>query len=155
MRVVIQRVLRASVRVDGEIIGEIGVGALILAGVRDGDIEDDVRYLAGKISGLRIFADGDKHFERSITETGGALLVVSQFTLYADTRKGRRPSFVEAAPPAEAERLYELFVSELRGQGLTTVETGRFGAMMDVELVNAGPVTVIIDSEDRQRARRG
>ena len=94
------------------------------------------------------------NFERSITETGGSLLVVSQFTLYADTRKGRRPSFVEAAPPAEAERLYELLVSELRGQGLT-VETGRFGAMMDVELVNAGPVTVIIDSEDRQRARRG
>ena len=155
MRVVIQRVLRASVRVDGEIIGEIGAGALVLAGVREGDIEDDVRYLAGKISGLRIFADGDKHFERSITETGGALLVVSQFTLYADTRKGRRPSFIEAAPPAEAERLYELLVSELRGQGLTTVETGRFGAMMDVELVNVGPVTVIIDSEDRQRARRG
>ena len=153
MRVVIQRVLRASVRVDGDIIGEIGPGALILAGVRMGDTEDDVRYLAGKISGLRIFADGDKHFERSITDAGGALLVVSQFTLYADTRKGRRPSFVEAAPPVEAERLYELLVSELRGQGLT-VETGRFGAMMDVELVNAGPVTVIIDSEDRQRARR-
>ena len=154
MRVVIQRVSRASVRVDGEIIGEIGQGALILAGVKDGDTEDDVRYIAGKIPNLRIFADGDKHFESSITETGGSALVVSQFTLYADTRKGRRPSFVEAAQPAEAERLYELLVAELRNQGLT-VETGRFGAMMDVELVNDGPVTIIIDSEDRQRARRG
>ena len=154
MRVVIQRVSRASVRVDGEVIGEIGQGALILAGVKDGDTEDDVRYLAGKIPNLRIFADGEKHFESSVTEIGGSALVVSQFTLYADTRKGRRPSFVEAAQPAEAERLYELLVAELRGQGLT-VETGRFGAMMDVELVNNGPVTIIIDSEDRQRARRG
>lgn len=154
MRVVIQRVSRASVRVDGEIVGEIGQGALILVGVRVGDTEDDVRYLAGKITGLRIFADGDKHFENSLMETGGSALVVSQFTLYADTRKGRRPSFVEAAQPAEAKRLYELLVSELRNQGLT-VETGRFGAMMDVEPVNDGPVTIIIESEDRQRARRG
>ena len=154
MRVVIQRVSRASVRVDGEIIGEIGQGALILAGVKDGDTEDDVRYIAGKIPNLRIFAGGEKHFESSVMETGGSALVVSQFTLYADTRKGRRPSFVEAAQPAEAERLYELLVSELRAQGLV-VETGRFGAMMDVELVNDGPVTIIIDSEDRQRARRG
>lgn len=154
MRVVIQRVSRASARVDGEIVGEIEHGALILAGVKDGDTEDDVRYLAGKISGLRMFADGEKHFERSVSGISGSLLVVSQFTLYADTRKGRRPSFVEVAEPAEAERLYELLVSELRNQGLT-VETGRFGAMMDVELVNDGPVTIIIDSEDRQRARRG
>lgn len=154
MRVVIQRVSRASVRVDGEIIGQIEHGALILAGVKDGDTEDDVRYLAGKIPGLRIFADGKSHFQNSVTETGGSVLVVSQFTLYADTRKGRRPSFVAAAQPTEAERLYELLVSELRNQGLT-VETGRFGAMMDVELVNEGPVTIIIDSEDRQRARRG
>lgn len=154
MRVVIQRVSRASVSVDGGIIGQIGHGALILAGVKDGDTEDDVRYLAGKITGLRIFADGESHFQNSVTETGGSVLVVSQFTLYADTRKGRRPSFVEAAQPAEAERLYELLISELRNQGLT-VETGRFGAMMNVELVNEGPVTIIIDSEDRQRARRG
>ncbi len=154
MRVVIQRVSRASVRVDGEIIGEIGQGALILAGVKDGDTEDDVRYIAGKIPNLRIFTDGDKHFESSVMEADGSALVVSQFTLYADTRKGRRPSFVDAAQPAEAERLYELLVSELRNQGLT-VETGRFGAMMDVELVNDGPVTIIIDSEDRKRARRG
>lgn len=154
MRVVIQRVSQASVRVDGEIIGQTGHGALILAGVRDGDTEEDVRYLAGKIPGLRIFADGESHFQNSVAETGGSVLVVSQFTLYADTRKGRRPSFVEAAQPAEAERLYELLVSELREHGLT-VETGRFGAMMDVELVNDGPVTIIIDSEDRQRARRG
>ncbi len=153
MRLVVQRVSRASVRVDGEIVGEIGHGALILAGVRDGDTEDDVSYLAGKIPNLRIFADGDKHFESSVTETGGSLLVVSQFTLYADTRKGRRPSFKGVAQPAEAERLYELLVTELRSQSLT-VETGRFGAMMDVELVNDGPVTIIIDSEDRQRARR-
>ncbi|MYD36713.1 MAG: D-tyrosyl-tRNA(Tyr) deacylase [Dehalococcoidia bacterium] len=154
MRVVIQRVSRASARVDAEIVGEIGQGALILAGVKDGDTEDDVRYLAGKIPNLRIIADGDKHFESSVMETGGSALVVSQFTLYADTRKGRRPSFLEAAQPAEAERLYELLVTELRGQGLT-VETGRFGAIMDVELVNDGPVTIIIDSADRQRARRG
>ncbi len=154
MRVVIQRVSRASVSVDGGIIGQIGHGALILAGVKDGDTKDDVRYLAGKITGLRIFADGESHFHNSVIETGGSVLVVSQFTLYADTRKGRRPSFVEAAQPAEAERLYELLISELRNQGLT-VETGRFGAMMNVELVNDGPVTIIIDSEDRQRARRG
>ncbi len=154
MRVIIQRVSRANVRIDGETVGEIGQGALILAGVKDGDTEDDVRYIAGKIPNLRIFAEGDKHFESSVMETGGSALVVSQFTLYADTRKGRRPSFVEAARPAEAERLYELLVSELRSQGLS-VETGRFGAMMDVELVNDGPVTIIIDSEDRQRARRG
>ena len=154
MRVVIQRVSRASVRVDGVIVGEIGQGALILAGVKDDDTEDDVRYIAGKIPNLRIFAAGEKHFESSVMEAGGSALVVSQFTLYADTRKGRRPSFVEAAQPGEAERLYELLVSELRNQGLT-VETGRFGAMMDVELVNDGPVTIIIDSEDRQRARRG
>ncbi len=154
MRVVIQRVSRASVRVDGEIVGQIGQGALILAGVKDGDTEDEVRYIAGKIPNLRIFADGEKHFENSITDTGGSVLVVSQFTLYADTRKGRRPSFLEAAQPAKAERLYELLVSELRGQGMS-VETGRFGAMMDVELVNDGPVTIIIDSEDRQWARRG
>ncbi len=153
MRVVIQRVSSASVRVDGEIIGQIGQGAVVLAGVKDGDTEDDVRYLAAKIPGLRIFADGESHFQNSVTETGGSVLVVSQFTLYADTRKGRRPSFVEAAQPPEAERLYELLVSELRNQGLA-VETGRFGAMMDVELVNDGPVTIIIDSEDRQRARR-
>ena len=153
MRVVIQRVLRASVRVGGEIVGDIGPGALVLAGVREGDTEDDVRYLAGKIAGMRIFADGDKHFERSVSETGGSLLVVSQFTLYADTRKGRRPSFAAAAQPTEAERLYELLVAELRGQGLR-VETGRFGAMMEVEPVNDGPVTVIVDSEDRERARR-
>ena len=153
MRIVIQRVSRASVRVDGEIIGQIEHGVLILAGVRDGDNEDDVRYLAGKIPGLRIFADSESHFQNSVTETGGSVLVVSQFTLYADTRKGRRPSFVQAAQPAEAERLYELLVSELREHGLT-VETGRFGAMMDVESVNDGPVTIIIDSEDRQRARR-
>ncbi len=153
MRVVIQRVSRASVRVDGETIGQIEHGLLILAGVKDGDTEDDVRYLAGKIPGLRIFPDGESHFQDSVTETDGSVLVVSQFTLYADTRKGRRPSFVEAAQPAEAERLYELLVSELRNRGLT-VETGRFGALMDVELVNDGPVTIIIDSEDRQRARR-
>ena len=153
MRVVLQRVSRASVRVDGEIVGKIGHGALILAGVRDGDTEDDVSYLAGKIHNLRIFADGDKHFESSVTETDGSVLVVSQFTLYADTRKGRRPSFIGAAQPVEAERLYELLVTELRAKGLT-VETGRFGAMMDVELVNDGPVTIIMDSEDRERARR-
>ena len=153
MRVVIQRVSRASVRIDQDIVGQIEHGALVLVGVRNGDTEDDVRYLVGKIPGLRIFAKDDKHFEASLVETGGALLVVSQFTLHADTRKGRRPSFTQAAAPAEAERLYDLFVEELRGQGLT-VETGRFGAMMDVELVNEGPVTIIIDSEDRQRPRR-
>ena len=154
MRVVVQRVSRASVTVGGETVGEIGQGAVVLAGVREGDTEDDVRYLAGKIPGLRIFAEGDRHFETSLIDTGGSLLLVSQFTLHADTRKGRRPSFTEAARPEEAERLYDLLVSELRGQGLT-VETGRFGAVMDVELVNAGPVTIIMDSEDRERARRG
>ncbi len=154
MRVVIQRVSRARVSAGGEMIGEIGAGALILAGVRTDDTEDDARYLAGRIAELRIFPDADRHFERSVKETGGALLVVSQFTLYADTRRGRRPSFTEAAPPAEAERLYETLMTELRAHGLE-VRAGRFGAVMDVELVNAGPVTIILDSADRLRARRG
>ncbi len=153
MRVVIQRVSRASARVDREVVGEITDGALILIGVRAGDTEDDVLYLSGKIAGLRIFADGNRDFERSVSESGCSLLIVSQFTLYADTRKGRRPSFMDAAQPAEAEGLYDLLVSELQGRGLK-VETGRFGAMMDIELVNAGPVTMIVDSEDRQRSRR-
>ena len=153
MRALIQRVSHASVRVGENIVGSIGVGALVLVGVRSGDTEEDARYLAEKIAGLRIYPDGERHFERSLSDIGGGLLVVSQFTLYGDTRKGRRPSFAQAAHPDEAEPLINYLVQELRGLG-APVETGRFGALMKVELVNSGPVTLMIESEDRQRARR-
>ena len=153
MRALLQRVSRASVRVDDEIVGSIGAGALVLVGVQTGDTEEDARYLGGKIAGLRIYPDGERRFEKSLGDIGGSLLIVSQFTLYGDTRKGRRPSFVQAAPPDEAERLIDYLIQEVRNLG-AQAETGRFGAMMEVELVNSGPVTLMIDSDDRNRARR-
>ena len=153
MRALIQRVSHASVRVGEEIVGSIGVGALVLAGVRSSDTEEDARFLAGKIVGLRIYPDGERHFEQSLSDIDGALLVVSQFTLYGDTRKGRRPSFAQAAHPDEAKPLIDYLVQQLRGLG-APVETGRFGAMMEVELVNSGPVTLMIESENRQRVLR-
>jgi D-tyrosyl-tRNA(Tyr) deacylase len=145
MRAVVQRVSRAKVAVDGETAGEIGTGILVLLGVGLNDTERDASYLVEKIVNLRIFADEEGKMNRSVVDIGGGLLVVSQFTLYADARKGRRPSYVGAAAPDEANRLYEFFVSEARTH-LAKIETGRFQAMMDVELVNDGPVTIILDS---------
>ncbi len=144
MRVVLQRVARANVAVGGQVIGRIDHGLLLLAGFTSADPEDSVSWMADKVLGLRIFADEQGKMNRSVAEIDGELLVVSQFTLYGDTRKGRRPSFVEAAPPEIAIPLYERFVALLRASGLR-VETGEFGAMMDVELVNDGPVTLILE----------
>jgi D-tyrosyl-tRNA(Tyr) deacylase len=133
------------VSVDGSVVSEIGHGFLVLLGVRSGDAPADAAYLAGKIAGLRVFADEEGRMNRSVVDVGGAVLLVSQFTLYADTRRGRRPSFVEAAAPEEAEPLVRLVAEELRGAGVEVGE-GVFGASMSVELVNEGPVTIILDS---------
>jgi D-aminoacyl-tRNA deacylase len=146
VRAVVQRVSRAKVTVDGETTGEIGRGLMVLLGVSNRDAESDAVYLVEKILNLRIFDDEGGKMNVSLRDTGGGLLVVSQFTLYGDTRRGRRPSYIDAAGPDEANRLYEFFVSECRKQ-LESVATGRFQAMMDVELVNNGPVTILIDSE--------
>ena len=144
MRIVLQRVLRAGVTIEGVVSGEIGRGLLLLAGFHDDDTEETLHWMAEKIVGLRIFPDAEGKMNRSLDEIGGAVLVVSQFTLYGDTRKGRRPSFVEAARPEIAIPLYERFVEMLRELAVR-VETGEFGAMMQVELVNAGPVTLILE----------
>ena len=144
MRVVLQRVSRAKVTVDGRVTGEIGRGLLLLAGFTGGDTDDALAWMADKVVGLRIFPDDDGKMNRSVDEAGGGLLVVSQFTLYGDARKGRRPSFIEAARPETAIPLYERFVQMLRATG-RPVQTGEFGAMMDVELVNDGPVTLILE----------
>jgi len=150
MRVVAQRVSSASVDVGGETVGAIGKGLLLLVGVTHDDTEADAKWMADKIAGLRIFEDGDGKMNLSVLEVGGSVLSVSQFTLYGDCRKGRRPNFMEAARPELAEPLYETLNRMLREQGLT-VETGRFGAMMEVRLVNDGPVTLILDTKDRGR----
>jgi len=144
MRVVLQRVARARVTVEGQVTGETGRGLLLLAGFTEGDAEDALAWMADKVVGLRIFPDDEGKMNRSVQEVGGGLLVVSQFTLYGDARKGRRPSFVDAARPEVAIPLYERFVELLRATGLP-VGTGRFGAMMEVELVNDGPVTLILE----------
>ncbi len=154
MRVVLQRVTRASVSVDDAVVGAIDHGLLILVGVAEGDGEAQADALARKVAGLRIFADSSGRFNESLVDVGGAALVVSQFTLHADVRKGRRPSFTEAARPEVAELLCDYFAESLRGQGVS-VESGVFGAMMSVELVNDGPFTVVIDSADLERPRRG
>ena len=146
MRVVLQRVSRAEVRVDGRVTGKIGAGLVVLAGFAPGDTEDTLQWMAEKILTLRIFGDAEGKMNLALGDVGGALLVVSQFTLYGDARKGRRPSFVDAAPPEAAVPLYERFVAVLRERsGGAPVETGVFGAMMDVELVNAGPVTLVLE----------
>jgi D-tyrosyl-tRNA(Tyr) deacylase len=145
MRAVLQRVTRASVRVDGETVGEIGAGLVVLLGVARDDAEQDARYLVEKMANLRVFDDAEGRMNVSVVEAGGALLVVSQFTLYGDARRGRRPSWIEAAPPEAAEKMYEFFVAEARRAGLP-VETGSFRTMMEVELVNDGPVTLLLDS---------
>lgn len=145
MRAVVQRINEGSVWVDDREVARTGVGLLVLLGVNRGDTETDVDYMAEKISWLRIFEDAEGKMNRSLIEIGGEMLVVSQFTLYGDCRKGRRPSFTEAAPPDLAESLYERFVSIVKAKGLR-VETGRFGADMAVSLVNDGPVTLIVES---------
>jgi D-tyrosyl-tRNA(Tyr) deacylase len=150
---VVQRVSRATVRVDSRVTGEIGAGLLVLLGVRHGDGEADAGWLAAKIASLRIFPDAEGKMNRGLDEAGGAMLVVSQFTLLGDCVKGRRPSFTHAAPPAEANRLYERFCAAARELGVR-VETGVFQAMMEVELVNDGPVTLLVDS-GLWKARRG
>jgi D-tyrosyl-tRNA(Tyr) deacylase len=145
MRAVVQRVSRAQVTVGEEVVGKIGPGVLVLLGVAKSDTPADAEYLAEKITGLRIFEDENGKMNLSLSETGGAVLAVSQFTLYGDVRKGKRPSFDEAAQPKLAREHYEHFVSKIREAGLTC-ETGRFQAMMQVELVNDGPVTILLDS---------
>ena len=148
MRAVVQRVSRAKVTIDHWTSGEIGHGLLVLLGVGHEDTEADATYLAEKIAGLRIFEDEDGKMNRSVQDVGGSVLTVSQFTLYADVRRGKRPSFDAAAPPEHARRLYEFFVQQIQAAGLRS-ETGRFQEMMQVELVNEGPVTILLDSGKR------
>ena len=143
MRVVLQRVSRAEVRIGGRAVGVIQRGFVVLVGFTSGDDEEKLQWMAEKILGLRVFSDSEGKMNLSLDEVGGSLLVVSQFTLYGDARKGRRPSFIDAAPPPVAIPLYERFVAILREK--TRVETGEFGAMMDVDLVNDGPVTMILE----------
>lgn len=145
MRAVVQRVTRASVTVDGQTIGEIGKGLVVLLGVAVDDTEKDAQYLAEKIAALRVFDDEAGRMNLSVKDTGGALLVISQFTLYGDVRRGLRPSWIEAAPPEAADPLYEYFVEQLR-RLVNQVATGSFQKMMQVELVNDGPVTILLDS---------
>ena len=146
MRAVVQRVSRASVSVDGSITGAIETGLLVLLGVGQGDQPSDADYLADKIVGLRIFEDEEEKMNRSVVDVAGAILAVSQFTLYGDVKRGKRPSFDAAARPGRARELYEYFVSRIRALGVRC-ETGVFQAMMQVELVNSGPVTILIDSQ--------
>jgi D-tyrosyl-tRNA(Tyr) deacylase len=145
MRAIVQRVSRAKVEVNGEVTGEIGLGLLILLGVGRGDTEEDAIYLAEKIAGLRVFEDDAGKMNRALGDVGGSVLAVSQFTLYGDVRRGKRPSFDAAAPPEKARELYEFFVGRVRAAGIRC-ETGRFQEMMKVELVNEGPVTILLDS---------
>ena len=146
MRAVVQRVSSASVTVDGDVVGAIRSGFLVLLGVEQEDTQTDVTWMASRVMGLRVFEDADGKMNLDLKQTDGAAMVVSQFTLLGDCRKGRRPSFVAAARPEKAKSLYESFVAELRGQGIPT-ETGTFQAHMDVELVNDGPVTLLLDSQ--------
>ncbi|GAA0138087.1 D-aminoacyl-tRNA deacylase [Paenibacillus sp. YSY-4.3] len=151
MRVVVQRCKEAKVTVDGTVIGSIGQGLMLLVGITHEDTEKEAAYLADKIAGLRIFEDDEGKMNRSVTDIGGAILSVSQFTLYGDCRKGKRPSFIAAARPETAEPLYERFNALLRDKGLK-VETGEFGADMDVQLTNWGPVTLMLESQQPAKA---
>ncbi len=154
MKAVIQRASKASVSVDGETVGSIGPGLAVLLGIARGDTPDDARRLAEKTAALRIFSDAEGRFNLSLLDTGGEALVISQFTLLADSRKGRRPSFTNAAPPEEAEPLVAGFETVLRDMGVR-VAGGRFGAHMLVEILNDGPVTIVLDSGELERPRRG
>ena len=154
MRALVQRVSDGSVSIDGQVVGSIGPGLVILVGISRDDTEEDVPYIVSKTVNLRIFADEQGRFNLSALETGAELLVISQFTLYGDTRKGHRPSFTQAAPPEQAETLFESTVGMFRESGLT-VEVGRFQAHMVVSIRNDGPVTIMLDSADRERPRRG
>ncbi len=145
MRAVIQKVKEATVEVEGEVVGRIGEGILLFLGIRKDDTQDDIKYLVEKVLGLRMFDDDAGKMNLSITDVGGEILVVSQFTLYGDCRKGRRPSFDEAASPDMAEGLYDIFVGEVKKRGIN-VQTGRFRAIMDIHLTNSGPVTILLDS---------
>ncbi|MGD0075584.1 MAG: D-aminoacyl-tRNA deacylase [Candidatus Binataceae bacterium] len=147
MRAVVQRVSRAEVSVDGRVLGRIGLGFVVLLGVARGDSEQDAAFVADRILGLRVFADAQGKMNLALKTVGGELLVISQFTLLADTSSGRRPSFTGAAPPDEARRLYEHFLSLCRSAGVK-VEQGEFGAMMEVNLCNQGPVTIVLDSRE-------
>ena len=146
MKAVIQRVQHASVTVDGEVVGSIGPGLLVLLGVGHADTDEDVRFMASKIANMRIFSDQDGKFNLALADVGGSVLLVSQFTLYADSRKGRRPSFTDAAPPEKAEPLVERCAALLREASIP-VQMGRFGAHMEVSLLNDGPVTILLDSK--------
>jgi len=145
LKIVLQRVKEASVSVDGTLVSEIGPGLLLLIGVAKGDTETEADWLAEKVAGLRVLSDDEGKMNLGVRETGGEILAVSQFTLLADTKKGKRPSFVNAAPPGEAEPLFDYFCERLRTAGVTRVKTGTFGAMMDVELTNDGAVTIILE----------
>jgi D-tyrosyl-tRNA(Tyr) deacylase len=145
MRIVLQRVSRAQVSIDGEVVGRIGPGLLLLVGFTEGDDEEKLRWMADKVIGLRVFNDPDGKMNLSMDEMDGSILAVSQFTLYGDTRKGRRPSFIKAAVPDVAIPLYDRFLELLRERAPGPVESGEFGAMMDVELVNDGPVTLVLE----------
>lgn len=153
MRIVIQRVTEASVKVDGKITGEIGKGFLLLIGVAKEDTEVEAVIMAEKISKMRIFEDENEKMNLSLFDVGGSVLAISQFTLCADCRRGNRPDFFNAAPPKEANELYELFVAEMRKKGIVT-ETGVFGADMKVNLLNDGPVTIVLDSDDLKKSRK-
>ena len=152
MRALVQRVTRASVLIEGQVVSQTGPGLLVFLGVGREDVEADARYLVDKTVNLRLFSDQQNRFNNSALDVGAELLIVSQFTLYADTRKGRRPDFTQAAPPQEAQHLYEYAVAQFRQSGLS-VATGRFQEYMQVRLENDGPVTVQLDSADRQRPR--
>ncbi|MCS7233135.1 MAG: D-aminoacyl-tRNA deacylase [Synergistetes bacterium] len=154
MRALIQRVKEGAVFINDKEVGRIGKGFVILLGVGQNDTIEDLDYLIDKVVNLRVFPDMDGKMNLSLLDVGGEALVVSQFTLYADCRKGRRPSFTEAATPEKGKEMYELFINRLRERGIR-VETGEFGAMMLVKIYNDGPVTIMLDSEDRRRPRRG
>ena len=150
MRAVIQRVSKSSVKVNGEILGQTALGLLVLLGIEDLDNDEDVGWLARKITGLRIFSDSEEKMNLNIKQVGGDLLVISQFTLHASTKKGTRPSFVKAARPEKAIPLYEGFIEECENILGKEVASGKFGAMMEVELTNDGPVTIVIDSKNKE-----
>ncbi|MEC8891228.1 MAG: D-aminoacyl-tRNA deacylase [Chloroflexota bacterium] len=152
MRALIQRVTSASVYVDDSSVGEIGIGLLVLIGIKNGDKETDVEYVVDKTTNLRIFPDNEGKFDKSVSDVGGSVLLVSQFTLYSNTRKGRRPSFTEAMPPEEAKDMFDAVTKAFEDTGVS-VQRGIFRSQMQVNLVNDGPVTIMIDSEDRNTSR--